>query len=308
MSGTPQNIIGGVLLIVVTALTISLQDLVFKLFSGELTLWQIFALRGMMAVPLLILLGSLRQGLRPVLSLAYGFWPLMRGLCLTMTFLAFYAAIPFLSLSTVGAANYIAPVFVATLSAYVIKEPVSRLGWIGVVLGFAGVVVLLQPGTDAFSAFALLPVCGAAFYALGHIITRTRCQAVPTEALALSLNSLMCLAGVVASFALFVVVPIGLLAESSPYIFGQWSEVAGSDWLVLILLTGFAVAIGMMLAGAYKIAPPATVATFEYSYLIFVAAWDIVFFDTAPTALSLTGMAMIVGAGLLVMRGRPDKG
>ena len=70
MSGTPQNIIGGVLLIVVTALTISLQDLVFKLFSGELTLWQIFALRGMMAVPVLILLGSLRQGLRPILSLA----------------------------------------------------------------------------------------------------------------------------------------------------------------------------------------------------------------------------------------------
>ncbi|MEM9241907.1 MAG: DMT family transporter, partial [Pseudomonadota bacterium] len=147
MSGTPQNIVGGVLLIVVTALTISLQDLVFKLFSGELTLWQIFALRGMMAVPVLILLGSLRQGLRPILSLACGFWPLMRGLCLTMTFLAFYAAIPFLSLSTVGAANYIAPVFVAILSAYVIKEPVSRLGWIGVVLGFAGVVVLLQPGT-----------------------------------------------------------------------------------------------------------------------------------------------------------------
>ncbi|MEM6409615.1 MAG: EamA family transporter, partial [Pseudomonadota bacterium] len=133
----PQNVISGVMLIIITALTISLQDLVFKLFSGELTLWQIFALRGLMAVPLLILLGSVRQGLAPVLASAYSFWPLMRGLCLTMTFLAFYAAIPFLSLSTVGAANYIAPIFVAMLSAYVIKEPVSKLGWIGVVLGFA---------------------------------------------------------------------------------------------------------------------------------------------------------------------------
>ena len=58
----------------------------------------------------------------------------------------------------------------------------------------------------------------------------------------------------------------------------------------------------MMLAGAYKIAPPSTVATFEYSYLVFVAIWDVVFFATAPTQTTLTGMVMIVAAGLLVLR------
>lgn len=46
MVGTLSNIHRGILLIVVTALAISLQDLVFKLFSGDLTLLQIFALRG----------------------------------------------------------------------------------------------------------------------------------------------------------------------------------------------------------------------------------------------------------------------
>ena len=92
------------------------------------------------------------------------------------------------------------------------------------------------------------------------------------------------------------------LANNYPYIFGQWSEVGFSDWLVLTFLAAFTVSIGVMLAAAYQSAPPATIATFEYSYLVFVAMWDVLFFGHPPTPLSLAGMAMIVAAGLLVMR------
>ncbi len=299
----PQNVTFGVLLIIATALTISLQDVVFKLFSNTLTLWQIFALRGLFSLPALLAIGWAGGQFALVRKSAFQKWSVLRGLCLTTTFLCFYAAIPFLSLSTVGAANYIAPIFVALLSAYVIGEAVGRLGWVGVFLGFAGVLVLLQPGTDAFSPFALLPVVGAAFYALGHIITRTKCQDIPVAALALSLNTVMVLAGVIISLALVLWQPAAL-AKAYPYIFGNWTTVTAEDWGVLALLAGFTVTIGMMLAGAYKIAPPAMVATFEYSYLVFVALWDILFFGLSPTPLSLTGMAMIVVAGLLVMRGR----
>jgi len=304
MSGpaSAKSVSFGVALIVATALTISLQDLVFKLFAGALALWQIFALRGVIALLALLAIAALRGQLAPVLRVACRGWPLLRALCLTMTFLAFYAALPFLSLSTVGAANYIAPIFVALLSAYVIGERVGPLGWIGVGLGFAGVVVLLRPGSDVFSAFALLPVAGAAFYALGHIITRRHCQAVPPVALALSLNATMCLAGLLISIALVVWPPAQDVTNSYPYLLGAWSTVGFADWLVLALLAGFTVSIGMMLAAAYQAAPPAIVATFEYSYLVFVALWDILFFGIAPTAASLTGMMMIVAAGVLVMR------
>ena len=292
----------GIFLIVATALTISVQDLVFKLFSSDLTLWQIFALRGLIAIAALLFIGAVRGQFRSVFSATFLIWPLSRSLCLTTTFLAFYAAIPFLSLSTLGAANYVAPIFVALLSAFVIGERVGRLGWIGIFLGFAGVVTLLQPGTDAFSVFALLPVIGAAFYAMGHIITRVRCQNVPVAALALSLNVVMCVAGLLISLALVVGNAPSELVASTPYIFGGWARVTFIDWLVLALLAGFTVSIGMMLAAAYQAAPPATIATFEYSYLVFVALWDILFFGLSPTFLSLSGMTMIVAAGLLVMR------
>ncbi|MEL7013994.1 MAG: DMT family transporter [Pseudomonadota bacterium] len=294
----------GIALIIVTALTISLQDLVFKLFAGDLTLWQIFTLRGVIAVPVLLVIGAAQGRCKAVLRAAIAVWPVIRGLCLTATFLTFYAAIPFLSLSTVGAANYIAPIFVALLSAFVIGEAVGRAGWIGVCLGFAGVLVLLQPGTDAFSAFALLPVLGAMFYATGHIVTRTKCQGVPVAALALSLNTVMLLAGALISLILVVAPLPAALTDGYAYIFGPWSTVEATDWLVLALLAGFTISVGMMLAGAYQVAPPATIATFEYSYLVFVAIWDILFFGVSPTPVSLTGMCMIVVAGVLVMRRR----
>lgn len=306
--GRPQKIAHGVTLIIAAALTISVQDVIFKLFSGELTLWQIFALRGVLAVPMLLVVSWTQGVLQGIVSAAFGKWTLLRSVFITTTFLAFYAAIPFLSLSTVGAANYIAPIFVTLLSAHVIGEAVSLRGWLGVLLGFSGVVVLLQPGTDAFSPWAVLPVMGAAFYALAHITTRARCQNIPLAAMTLSLNLVMLLAGLIVSGLLLWLQPEGDVAKAYPYIFGTWSAVGTTDWLVLATLAGFAIVIGMMLAGAYQAAPPSIISTFEYSYLAFAALWDILFFDIAPTIGSTTGMVMIVAAGLLVLHRKSNEG
>lgn len=302
MATRPQNYILGISLIIAAALTISVQDLIFKLFSAELTLWQIFTLRGLFALPMLFAISWLRGSHRGMLRGALGKWPLLRSVFITTTFLAFYAAIPFLSLSTVGAANYIAPIFVTLLSAYVIKEAVGPAGWFGVVLGFAGVLVLLQPGTDAFSPWALLPIVGAAFYALAHITTRVKCQDISLPAISFSQNMVMLLAGLIISLSLVFLKPQGGIFDTYPYIFGTWSEVTLSDWLVLVLLAVFAIFIGMMLAGAYQVAPPSVVSTFEYSYLVFAVIWDIAFFGTTPTIMSVCGMVVIVFAGLLVLR------
>ncbi|MEO9276116.1 DMT family transporter [Marinomonas sp. 5E14-1] len=298
----PQNIFRGVALIVAAALTISIQDVVFKLFSSELTLWQIFTLRGVLSVPMLLVVIWVRRTHKGVVRTALGKWPVLRSLFITTTFVAFYAAIPFLSLSTVGAANYIAPIFVTLLSAHVIKETVGPLGWLGVLLGFIGVVVLLQPGTAAFSIWAVLPVIGAVFYALAHITTRVKCQNVPLAAMSLSLNLTMLIVGLIISVLLVWLNPQGKIVEAYPYIFGLWSSLGLTDWLVLALLAAFAIVVGVLLAGAYQAAPPSIVSTFEYSYLVFAAVWDIVFFGIAPTIASVSGMALIVFAGLLVLR------
>ena len=58
----------------------------------------------------------------------------------------------------------------------------------------------------------------------------------------------------------------------------------------------------MALAGAYQLGRPSTVATFDYSYLVFVAFWDLFIFDLTPTVGGLVGMACIVAADIMITR------
>lgn len=300
----PQFVLRGIVLIVAAMFVTSVQDVVFKLYGSTLTLGQIFTLRAVLALPLFATL-AWAQGLRgAVLAAALKPWPLLRSLAMTLMFLAFYAAIPFVSLSVLGAATYTAPLFVTLLSATAIGEPVGRRGWIAVSVGFVGVVVLLQPGTEAFSPWALLPLAGAVFYALAHVMTRARCQAVPPAAMALSLNLIMLAGGLAVSAAALLWGPDDELVRANPYLLGGWSRLGTSEWLFLGTLAVLTVAIGLGIAGAYQAAPPPTVATFEYSYLVFAAVWDLVFFSVAPGATTVLGMLLIIAAGWWLMRRR----
>jgi drug/metabolite transporter (DMT)-like permease len=96
--------------------------------------------------------------------------------------------------------------------------------------------------------------------------------------------------------------PAGEVASAHPFVFGLWSAVSAADWLLLLLLAGLAVIIGLTLAGAYQVASPSSIATFEYSYLIFAVFWDLVFFRVIPTGTSMLGMLMIVIAGMMVLQ------
>ena len=169
-------------------------------------------------------------------------------------------------------------------------------------MGFVGVIVLLQPGSDAFSPWVFLPLCGAVFYALTHIITRTKCASTPLPIMAMSLNTVMLTAGALMSCVVLVWQPDETLVRAYPNVLGSWSPMGAKDWLILGVLSAFVIVITLLLTGAYQVAPPSTVATFEYCYLVFVAIWDLLFFATSPSVATVVGMGLIVSAGLMVLR------
>ena len=96
--------------------------------------------------------------------------------------------------------------------------------------------------------------------------------------------------------------PETTIASDYPYLFGAWTSIGLTEWLVLVGLAVLTIIIGIGMAGAYQAAPPQIISTFEYSYLVFVAVWDLLFFDTSPTATTLIGMIMIISAGLMILR------
>jgi drug/metabolite transporter (DMT)-like permease len=287
----------GIAIILASVLTMAFADALVKLVSANLTLWQVFVARSLVALPLLIAL-ALATGV--VLRFRASRWALIRSLLLVLTWLAFYAALPMLSLSVAAVAVYTNPIMIALLSAALIGEPVSGRQWCGVLLGFLGVIAILKPGSDAFSWFTLLPLLAAACYALAMVLTRSRCQDEAPLALALALHGSFLATGLIATAALALLGLGGETKATFPFLLGDWAPMSLRDWGLMALLGALSAAYFVGVARAYQIAAPSIIATFDYGYLVSAAIWGYLLFAETPGPLTIGGMIAITLAGLLV--------
>ncbi len=293
----------GVVLIVASVFLMSFGDALIKYNSGSFTAWQIFALRSAVSVPILLLLLVFLAGpktLRPR-SLR---WVGLRSLLMVLMWIAYYAALPLISLSAAAVAFYTAPLFIALLARFLTGEQVAPARWLGVVLGFVGVLVVLRPGGDAFSPAALLPVLAAFLYALSAIITRTKCAGERPLVLALGLNLGLLVAGLIASAALAIVPVPEAAVANHPFLLGHWATMGFRAWgfigFLAVLMVLFATGVAM----AYQIAPAALIGTFDYTYVVFAVVWSYVLFGERPDGTATAGLLLIGAAGILVA-GRP---
>ena len=296
-SERPQRTGLGAGIILVSVLTMAFADAVVKFVSADLTVWQVFVTRSLVAIPLLmVLMAAAADRLTP----RDPKWAFIRGGLLVLCWLAFYASFPVLDLSVAAVAVYTNPIMIALLSALLIGEPVTPRQRGGVLLGFLGVLAILKPGTDAFSWFVFLPMIGAAFYAAAMLMTRSKCQDEPPLALGLALHVSFLIAGLIGSGLLFL---IGLGEEtraSYPFLLGGWRAMGVREWGLMALIGALSAAYFVGVARAYQIAAPSVIATFDYAYLVSAALWGFVFFAERPDALTVAGMALITAAGLLV--------
>jgi drug/metabolite transporter (DMT)-like permease len=297
----PHRTTQGVSLILASVLTMAFADALVKLVSADLTLWQVFAARSLVGIPILIvLLLATGVSLKP----RSPGWAFVRSALLVLTWIAYYASLPVLSLSVAAVAVYTGPIMIALLSAALIGEPVTARQWGGVLLGFIGVVAILRPGTEAFSWFTLLPLLAAALYALSMVLTRSKCQGEAPLALAFALHSSFLFTGLLGAGVLAV---IGLGVETKaafPFLLGDWAPMGLREWGLMALLGALSAAYFMGVARAYQIAAPSIIATFDYAYLVSAALWGFVFFAEQPDLLTIGGMIVITVAGLLVAAGR----
>jgi drug/metabolite transporter (DMT)-like permease len=293
----PQKIALGVSTIVATVGVASFGDAMVKYVSSDFTVWQIYVTRSILAIPLIVAMLALGAGPARILPLS-PWWAFLRSMLLMLMWLAFYGALSVLSLPVVAASYYTAPLFITLFSAAIIGETVGLRRWLAILAGFVGVLVILRPGSAAFSWLALLPVLSAAFYALAAVVTRTRCVDEKPLVLSLALNLSFLSTGALISAAIAVWPPPADLADANPFLLARWSSMGVREWGIIAMLACLIVAISAGIAKAYQCAPPTIIATFEYSYLVFVAVWSFIIFSELPDGPTIVGMMFITGAGL----------
>lgn len=286
-----------VAVIIFTVLMLSLGDALIKFTSGDFVIWQIFVLRSLIVLPVLVVLMWWTAPEALAAPPAFG-WAVLRSVLLVGMWIAYYLALPRLDLSVAAAVYYTLPIFITLFSALLIGDRISRAGWAAVFLGFVGVLLILRPSAGDFNPYALLPLVAAILYALAMILTRTRCRDTHPLMLSMLLNVAFVVTGLLAAALIGTLVA----GPREGFLLAPWAQMGPREWLAMALLA-CAILIGSVGAAiAYQNAPPSVIGTFDFSYVAFALVWGFVFFAEVPDLWSLCGMALIVIAGVIAIR------
>ena len=206
-------------------------------------------------------------------------YQLLRGaLLLASSTLAFFS-LRYMPLAEFTSIVLIAPLVITLLAATTLKEHVSPLRWALVAGGFAGTLVILRPGGDAFSWAMFLPI--------GLVLTNAWFQ-VLTSKLAQTENPLT---------MHFYTGWVGTLLASLAVPF-VWAALPSWHWWALLCLMGLMGTVGhFILILAYQRAPASTLTPYLYAQIAFAMLGGWVIFSYVPDRTSLIGMGLIAVCG-----------
>ncbi len=291
----------GILYLCLGIAVFSVQDVILKLISGGYPLSEAMTIRALVSAPILLVLCARDGGLRtlwtPGLLRMLG-----RGVILFFAYTFYYLGLAGIPMATAVALYFSAPLFITLLSAVLLGETVGARRRNGVLAGFAGVLIMVRPGSALFDPAALLPVASGLCYALGMVTTRRLGQTETAPALAFWGNAVF-LAG-----ALILAILFHGGAGGSPsldFLTRPWVMPDARD-AAMMAACGVIAAAGLtLLTQAYRIGEAAAVAPFEYSAMIWgvLNGWAV--WGDLPDTVGWAGIAVIVGAGLYVLGRSP---
>ncbi|KZL12520.1 EamA-like transporter family protein [Pseudovibrio axinellae] len=296
-SGYTDNLPLAVSVITLSVLALSLSDALVKLMSGQFVIWQIFVLRSLLVLPVLFLFLKLKNPALLSVPTALG-WVALRSLMLVGMWIAYYLALPNLNLSVAAAAYYTLPIFIILFSAVITKDRICFLGWVAVLIGFCGVLLILQPRAGDFNMYTLLPLLSAVLYACAMILTRTKCRSVHPLMLSVALNISFVVVGSLVALSLLLIAP----EQRIGFLLSPWTKMAVAEWVLMAMLA-VAILIGSVgAATAYQKGPPSVIGIFDFTYVGFALVWSLVFFAEVPSPASMAGIMLIVAAGIMSLR------
>jgi drug/metabolite transporter (DMT)-like permease len=253
------------------------NDAFGKALGADYPIVQVLFMRNLIALPFAIALVVWIDGPRALRSLRPAAH-LVRGMLWLVAAMMFFTSLQFLPLAEATSLIFVAPIFITALSALVLKEHVGRQRWAAVLVGFVGVLIIVRPGGATFQAASLLPIVTALVYAVLMIAAR---WVDPRE----SVRTLMLyLVGASLLFASLIV----------PFV---WVPVRAEHALQFLGIAVFGTAGITLMTQAFRMAPAAIVAPFDYTALIWATVLGFLFWGEMPDWLTFAGAAVIIASG-----------
>lgn len=276
------------------------QDWIIKFLSGDYPVHQAIAIRGIVAVVILVAYLAYSGTLRSLKTPRAGLL-IVRGLFLMVAYTAYYLAFPAMPLASIVALWFTVPLFVTALAGPFLGEKVGPRRWAATIVGFAGVLVIERPFTDGFSAAALLPLASALTYSISALMARRMGETESAPVMSTYQNAVYLLVALVMAAFFGNGTYAGNSNPSLEFLMRGWVTPSLRD-LAMLAGCGLIASIAtVLLAQAYRMAEANFVACFEYSAIIWAIFGGYVFFNEVPDVTALLGAALIVVAGVYVL-------
>ena len=216
-----------------------------------------------------------------------GFWrtrnlrmQLLRSSMLVIATLSFFGALRYLPLAEGSAISALAPIVVVLLSPWILGERPGRARIAAALCGFAGVLLLLRPGSAVLHPAALLLFVTATTNALYGMLTRKLPGDSPYTTLFYS--------ALVGTVVLAPLLPFAVIPHA-------WTWESAGLFVLLGLLAG--VGHGLV-TRAFLRAPASMLAPFGYLQIVWATGYGFLLFGHLPDGWSFAGMAVIVASGI----------
>lgn len=280
----------GIVFKLVSTLLFAVMIGLIKVVAERVPVGEIVFARNFFAlIPVAVAVMLAGDGLR-VFRTRHPFGHVWRASAGVIAMMLSFEAISRLPIADATALSYAAPLITTALAVVLLGEIVRAYRWFAVVVGLAGVVVVLWPhltleptvgGTRALIGVACA-VTAAFFVALAMIAVRSLTGTEATRTIVLYFTLVSSLVGL-------ATLPFG------------WVMPNATDALLLVAIGLVGGVAQLFMTQSYGYADASVIAPFEYATMLWTLIAGVVFFDEVPAPLVLVGMAIIIGSGLMII-------
>ena len=259
------------------------NDTLVKYVSESLPASQLILVRGLMASALLLAIAHAMGATRRLADLVDRRVMARAGLDALGT-MAYLVSLFHIPLANATAINMATPLVVTVLAVLVFREQVNAARWLAIAVGGVGVLLVVQPRGAPFDAYALLCLVGTLFQASRDFATRMIDRTIPSVLITLS-----------------TAIAVTLLAGAWS-LFQGWGPLRPAQLGLLEVASVFPSAAYFLVTVAMHTGEMSLIAPFRYSGLVFALLLGYAVWGQVPTAWAWVGIALLMGAGLWLVR------
>lgn len=287
-------------LFIVSMALIPLNDAFIKVMSESFSIFQILSMRAVVSLAIVLAIPTTVAALRSlkartILKL------MLRGMCLVCAMMFFFLPLATLSLAEVTAIFYTAPLIISVMSVPLFGEKLGffRIG--AVLIGFAGVLFIVAPGTSGFELTYIMPLFSAVSYAAFQLITRYLRNEAPVIGMVAVQNIIYFSFGTIGVLMIILLQPTPGDDSVSQFLLREWHTPQNLDFAYLLITGTIVLLLAFASTNIYSNLEATFIAPFEYVAMPTAVLWGIVFFGEWPSFNAWIGIVLIISGGLLMI-------